>query len=87
MEDSPVSQSNVCLPNLLIHLIQLLSGSQQDDRRYRLQLCFGYGIPLLISILTIIVELSTDKCFSIKPRFGDENCFFGGEYIQFCKNL
>ena len=84
MEDSSVSQSNIYLPYLLTYLIQLLtyffSGSQQDDRRYRLEICFGYGIPLSISILTIFVEFSTDKCFPIKPNFGDEKCFFAGKY-------
>ena len=30
----------------------------------------GYGGPLLIVMLMIVVELSVDKCSSISPKFG-----------------
>ena len=28
-----------------------------------------------------MVEFSTDKCFPIKPGFGDEKCFFAGKDV------
>ena len=57
----------------------IFSGSQKNERRYNLEVGCGYGIPFFISLLTIIVEFSADKCFPIKPRFGDEKCFFAGK--------
>ena len=30
----------------------------------------GYGGPLLIVMLMIVVEVSVDKCSSINPKFG-----------------
>ena len=38
-----------------------------------------YGAPLLISILTGIVQASAPWCSPINPRFGEEeSCFFAG---------
>ena len=41
----------------------------------------GYGAPLLISILTGIVELSAPRYSSIAPGFGERSCFFASKNI------
>jgi hypothetical protein len=43
----------------------------------------GYLAPLIITALTLIVEFSSPRCASYRPRFGEEtvlpdNCFFAG---------
>ena len=57
----------------------IFSGSQKNERRYNLEVGCGYGIPFFISLLTIIVEFSAEKCFPIKPRFGNVKCFFASK--------
>ena len=33
---------------------------------------------MAITLLTLIMELSLDKCAKGKPRFGEESCYFAG---------
>ena len=35
-------------------------------------------MPIAITLLTLIMELSLDKCAKGKPRFGEESCYFAG---------
>ena len=56
-----------------------LSGVSKSDKRYKMEVGFGYGIAFVISLLTVIVEFGVDKCSPIRTRFGDEKCFFSGE--------
>ena len=54
----------------------LVSGSDCNDQRYKYNLRFGYGVPLIITIITGIVEVTAPECSWFKPRFGEEVCFF-----------
>ena len=47
--------------------------------RLLIEIASGYGIPLIISFLTLIVEISSPRCAIYKPRFGEETCFFSGK--------
>ena len=47
------------------------------------QMLFGYGVPLLICLLTGVVDLLAPSCASYKPRFGQRNCFFYGDLDKF----
>ena len=46
--------------------------------RLLMQIASGYGIPLIISIFTLIVEFTSPRCAIYRPRFGEETCFFSG---------
>ena len=47
----------------------------------------GYGAPLLITLLTGIVQASAPWCSPINPRFGEESCFFAGNIELYLKTL
>jgi len=47
------------------------------------QILVGYGVPLLIVVLTLIVELSAPRCASYNPRFGHKSCLFFGKLDKF----
>ena len=54
-------------------------GKRTDsERRYRLEMSLGYAVPVLITLVTAIVEFSADKCNIARPRFAEEECFFAG---------
>ena len=55
---------------------------ESAKKRYYWELLIGYGIPILIVLLTGIVEASAPQCSPWRPRFLDENCFFAGEPFQ-----
>lgn len=38
----------------------------------------AYLVPLLISLITLFVELFADRCAIFKPRFTETGCFFSG---------
>ena len=45
----------------------------------------SYGLPLIVSLLTVIVEFGYNentKCASYRPRFGEETCFFSGNVFK-----
>ena len=54
-------------------------------KRYKRNVAIGYSVPIAITLLTLMVELSLEKCARGKPRFGEEACFFAG--IQGISNL
>ena len=41
----------------------------------------GYSFPTLIVLCTLIAEHSAPECAQLKPRFGEEGCFFAGNLI------
>merc|ERR1719376_1235415 len=47
------------------------------------QILVGYGVPLLIVLVTIIVEVSAPTCASYNPRFGHKTCLFFGKLDKF----
>ena len=47
-------------------------------KRYKRNKIIGYSVPIAITLLTLIMELSLDKCARGKPRFGEESCYFAG---------
>jgi len=42
----------------------------------------SYGLPLIVSFLTVIVEFGAPQCASYRPRFGEETCFFSGNALK-----
>ena len=54
-------------------------GTASTFRRYRFEIIGGYGFPLIISLLTVIVEFAAERCSHFRPRFGEEHCFFAGK--------
>ena len=44
------------------------------------ELAASYGLSLLISLITGIVEASAPLCSEIAPNFGKTSCFFHGMY-------
>ena len=49
-----------------------------NAKRYKRNKVIGYSVPIAITLLTLIMELSLDKCAKGKPRFGEESCYFAG---------
>jgi hypothetical protein len=67
-------------------LIIFLSRYQSSATRYRIQMLCGYGVPLVVTTLTGIVEATGDQCADFRPRFGEENqCFFSSKLIHIYK--
>ena len=59
-------------------------GNPSNSTRYRILVGCSYGLPLIVSLLTIIVEFGAPQCASYRPRFGEESCFFSGNiFISF----
>ena len=50
-------------------------------KRYRAQLGLCYGGPLIITLMTLIVEFGAARCSAIRPKFAEESCFFAGKFI------
>ena len=61
---------------------KFFSGSHSNDKRYRMEMLGSYGAPLIISVLTAIVETTAERCSDIRPRFGEESCFFASMYLK-----
>ena len=59
-----------------LEIMSLLFGNPDNPTRFKFGLIFGYGLPMLISIMTGITEGSAPECSRFKPRFGEETCFF-----------
>ena len=38
----------------------------------------GYGLPLMVCLLTAVTEFSAPRCAIYRPRFGEKTCFFTG---------
>jgi len=47
------------------------------------QIVIGYGVPLLVVLVTVIVELTAPRCSSYSPRFGHKSCLFFGKLDKF----
>ncbi len=58
--------------------LSLFSGSRSSKKRYRWQMVCGYVVPISLSLITGLVEALAPKCSPIRPRFGEEQCFFTG---------
>ena len=41
-----------------------------------MDLALGYGLPLVITIMSGITEATAPECAPFKPRFAEETCFF-----------
>ena len=54
-------------------------GHPSNSKRYKILVSCSYGLPMIVSILTVIVEFSAPKCAPYRPRFGEESCFFSGK--------
>merc|ERR1719189_3369920 len=63
-------------------LCQML-GKQHGNKLYRTQVAFGYSIPMVIVLLTIIVDHTAEKCSALKPDIGLEACFFSDQTTTF----
>ena len=49
---------------------------------YNRNVFIGYSVPMIITLLTLAMELTLDECATGKPRFGEENCFFAGVHAR-----
>ena len=63
--------------------ISHFSGRKATEKRYRIEMLICYGAPLLISLLTGIVEATAPRCSTITPRFGELTCFFSSNIKNF----
>ena len=54
-----------------------------SSTKHRRNVVIGYSIPSVITLLTLIAEMSLGRCAWGKPRFGEESCFFAGTYSLF----
>lgn len=43
----------------------------------------GYLFPLLVSFITLLVEIFGQECAWYRPRFGEETCFFTDKWSKF----
>ena len=57
-------------------------GNPSNSKRYKMLVGLSYGLPLIVSFLTVIVEFGAPQCASYRPRFGEETCFFSGNALK-----
>jgi len=68
--------------NIFIQLYKFTSQTGIDDGfTKRVALC--YIVPGLITLLTLIVELTAPRCASVRPKFGTKSCHFYGGVDKF----
>ena len=53
-------------------------GCTPNKNRYRRMMLVGYLSPTIIIIMTMITEKVAPECATLKPRIGDNSCFFAG---------
>lgn len=53
-----------------------IMGLPSSDTKYIRTVIYSYLIPLVIIILTLIVEYTAPECASFRPRFGEISCLF-----------
>ena len=75
-------KSNLCKV-LIWFLIFLYRGNPANKKRYQRMMIVGYSFPTSIVLCTLIAEHSAPECAKLKPRFGEEGCFFAGNLIFF----
>jgi hypothetical protein len=68
----------------IIPFYSFCSGKPPSSARYRKEVILGYTLPISISFLTFLAEVSLSRCGWAKPRFGEEGCFFAGEPTMQC---
>ena len=56
----------------------IFRGKRSGREKYRLKVAAGYLLPLIITLLTLLVESLAPKCNWVRPRFAEEECFFSG---------
>ena len=63
--------------------------NNQKGGRLRWEIMFGYGLPLMVCLLTAVTEISAPRCAIYRPRFGEKTCFFTGNlaYILYTKDI
>ena len=59
-----------------LKLLNPFSGSKCHAKRFAMDLALGYGLPLVITIMSGIVEATAPECSVFRPRFAEETCFF-----------
>jgi len=62
--------------------MQVITMGQGSDLLRR-KVPIGYGIPALICLVTLIVEVTAPQCSPIRPRFGHKTCLFYGKLDKF----
>ena len=53
------------------HATFLHFSGNSSTKRYQSLVWLSYGIPFLITIPAVLIELFASPCFPIKPRFGE----------------
>ena len=53
-------------------------GFTPNKTRYRRMMLVGYLSPTIIVIMTMITEKVAPECAALKPRIGENTCFFAG---------
>jgi G protein-coupled receptor Mth (Methuselah protein) len=57
----------------------------QETLRLRLYEVYAWGMPIIITVVAAVLdnlpETSTDKF--LRPRFGENKCWFYGEFLFF----
>ena len=65
--------------NLYVNfIISYDRGCSPNKTRYRRMMLVGYLSPTMIVIMTMITEKAAPECAPLKPRIGDNSCFFAG---------
>ena len=46
-----------------------------------IELVVGYTVPLAVVLITFLVEMLADECDPIRPKFGQQQCFFSSHVL------
>ena len=58
-------------------------GEHCTNKRYRIEIVVGYGVPFVITLITILADSVAPKCSPLKPGIGDLSCFFTDQWPTF----
>jgi len=64
------------MTTMCLELWITIRGFTPNKTRYRRMMLVGYLSPTIIVIMTMITEKAAPECASLKPRIGDNSCFF-----------
>ena len=47
----------------------------------------SYGLPLVLSFITMVVEFTAPECASFRPKFNMGHCFFSGKVLSHISHI
>merc|ERR1711997_225706 len=66
-----------------VRLISVANKERDDIRKLLFYIMYASGAPMIIIILSVVVEYQPQTYVGPRPQFGVERCFFGSDVGSF----